>query len=394
MRVLLTNNSFALRAGSELYVRDVAIELMQRGHCPVAYSTRLGSVADELRAATVPVVRSLESLGEAPDIIHGQHHYETLTAMMWFPETPAISYCHGWLPWEEAPLRFPRILRYVAVDELCRERLIVEGGIPAERIELILNFFDKRRFPPRTPLPSSPRLALAFSNELSDSNDLPKLREACAQCGIELHAIGKASGASEPDPGRLLARYDVVFAKARSAIEAMAVGTAVVLCAPGRMGTMVSSENFALFRRSNFGIRTLSRPIEVDSLVAELRKYDPADAAAVSQAARDNCELQTAVDQILDLYQRVIDEARSMPLIPSAEAERAAARYLEQSAPHYKANSDERLSAEQRLGALQGEISALRSSATWRWTQGVLQNRLVQRLFGPVIRSVAERGTR
>lgn len=394
MRVLLTNNGFGLRAGSELYVRDVAIELMQRGHCPVAYSTRLGSVADELRAATVPVIRSLESLGEAPDIIHGQHHYETLTAMMWFPETPAISYCHGWLPWEEAPLRFPRILRYVAVDELCRERLIVEGGIPAERIELILNFFDKRRFPRRTPLPSSPRLALAFSNEFSDSNDLPKLREACAQCGIELHAIGKASGATEPDPGRLLTRYDVVFAKARSAIEAMAAGTAVVLCAPGRMGTMVSSENFALYRRSNFGIRTLSRPIEVDALVAELRKYDPAGAAAVSQAAHDNCELQTAVDQILDLYQRVIDEARSTPLIRSAEAERAAARYLEQSAPHYKANSDERLGAEQRLGALQDEISALRSSATWRWTQGVLHNRLVQWLFGPVIRSVAERGTR
>jgi len=104
--------------------------------------------------------------------------------------------------------------------------------------------------------------------------------------------------------------------------------------------------------------------------------------------------LQTAVDQILDLYQRVIDEARSTPLIPSADAERAAARYPEQSAPHYKTDSDERLSAEQRSDALQDEISALRSSATWRWAQGIFQNRLVQRLFGPIIRSVAERCTR
>ena len=106
MRILLTNNTLARRAGTELYIRDLAMELMRRGHRPVAYSTELGEVAEELRAATVPVMSSLESLGEAPDIIHGHHHYDTLAAMMWFPETPAIYYCHGWLPWEETPLRF------------------------------------------------------------------------------------------------------------------------------------------------------------------------------------------------------------------------------------------------------------------------------------------------
>ena len=60
MRVLLTNNTLANRAGTELYVRDVAIELLRRGHHPVAYSTHLGPVAEELRAATVPVIRSLD----------------------------------------------------------------------------------------------------------------------------------------------------------------------------------------------------------------------------------------------------------------------------------------------------------------------------------------------
>ena len=49
MRVLLTNNTLAQRGGSELYVRDVAIELMRRGHQPVAYSTLLGEVAEEFR---------------------------------------------------------------------------------------------------------------------------------------------------------------------------------------------------------------------------------------------------------------------------------------------------------------------------------------------------------
>lgn len=42
MRVLITNNTLAGRAGSELYVRDLALALLRRGHTPLAYSTNLG----------------------------------------------------------------------------------------------------------------------------------------------------------------------------------------------------------------------------------------------------------------------------------------------------------------------------------------------------------------
>jgi hypothetical protein len=55
MRVLFTNNTLAGRMGTELYVRDVAVALLKRGHQPIAYSTILGDVADELRAAGIPV---------------------------------------------------------------------------------------------------------------------------------------------------------------------------------------------------------------------------------------------------------------------------------------------------------------------------------------------------
>ncbi len=336
MRVLLTNNTLDVRAGTELYVRDVAVELLRRGHKPVAYSTRLGQVARELREATVPVISKLEMLGEEPDLIHGQHHYETLSAMLHFPRTPAISYCHGWLPWEEAPLRFPRILQYVAVDEVCRERLIAEGGIDPSKIDLLLNFFDSRLFPPRGPLPEKPLNALAFSNLFSEAADLPVLREACDRQGIELHAAGLAARNVETDTGALLAKYDIVFAKARAAIEAMAVGAAVVLCNPGRLGPLVTARKFASLRPLNFGIRTLDRPLEMDGLMEELRGYNSADAAMVSQKVRAECELRPAVDRIIELYERVIAEARTSPLEVSIEGDRAAARYLEDPPPRFK----------------------------------------------------------
>src|SRR4051812_40372726 len=122
MRVLLTNNTLNERAGSELYVRDVALCLLRRGHSPVAYSTQLGPVANELRAATVPVIDDLSLLAAPPDVIHGQHHVDAMTAMLRFPDVPAVYFCHGWLPWEEMAPLFPSVRRYVAVDDLCVER--------------------------------------------------------------------------------------------------------------------------------------------------------------------------------------------------------------------------------------------------------------------------------
>ncbi|HYX23518.1 MAG TPA: glycosyltransferase [Thermoanaerobaculia bacterium] len=124
MRVLLTNGALVHRAGSELYVLEVATRLLALGHSPVVYSPRLGPLAAELRAATLPVVDDLAAVAEPPDVIHGQHHLPAMTALLHFPGVPALFVSHGWVPWEEAPPRFPRILRYVAVDYTTRERLV------------------------------------------------------------------------------------------------------------------------------------------------------------------------------------------------------------------------------------------------------------------------------
>ena len=51
-------------------------------------------------------------------------------------------------------------------------------------------------------------------------------------------------------PERVLGRYDIVFAKAKAAMEAMAVGAAVVLCDFGGVGPMVTWADFDRLRRS------------------------------------------------------------------------------------------------------------------------------------------------
>src|SRR5439155_24619898 len=149
-------------------------------------------------------------------------------ALLHFSNVPAVYFCHGWNSWNLAPPRFPRIYRYVAVDELCYQRLVYEHGIPPERVRVLLNFADLERFPQRESLPSRPTRALVFGNDVNETH-ADVVREACSRSGIKLDVIGGNLGTLCSQPEKILGRYDLVFAKARCAIEAMASGAAVVL---------------------------------------------------------------------------------------------------------------------------------------------------------------------
>ncbi len=331
--VLVTNTALLNRAGSELYVRDLAVELHRRGHKPLVYSPRLGGVAQEIRLATIPVVDNLDSIGSAPDLIHGQHHLETMTALARFPGVPAVCVCHGWLPWEETPARHPRILHYVAVSDAVRDRIVYEHGIPEDRVRIIRNFVDTERFRLRAPLPPSPRKALLFDNHATEQNYVKAIREACSQLGMALDVVGLYNGNPTSRPEALLGDYDLVFARGRAALEGLAVGAPVVCCGVEGAGPMVSMGNLERLRRHNFGIRILDQPITVDWACEEVRKYDPADAAAVSQAIREGSSLTGAVDQMLDLYRTTLVAWRTNgPRRISAESVtaegRAVASYL------------------------------------------------------------------
>jgi len=331
LRILITNNALAGHGGSELYVRDVALGLRKRGHEPLVYSTILGDVARELRTANVNVVDDLNEVDEAPDLIHGQHHMETMTALLHFPRVPAISFCHSSTYWHETPVRFPRVLRYVAVDHACRDRLLERHGIPEEQIRVLFNFVDLDRFKVRsTPLPERPQKALVFSNYANAETHLPAVQEACRRTRIQLDVLGNGGKTSSAEPEKLLCEYDLVFAKARCALEALAVGAAVILCDAGGAGPMVTREDFDELRPLNFGIRTLREPLDPDNLVHEIERYDALDAAAVCSLVREAAGHESVIDELVLIYKEVIEESRHAGQMSIDAEGRAAAAYLRQ----------------------------------------------------------------
>lgn len=370
LRILITNHFLRGRTGSELYVCELATNLLRRGHTPIVYSPQLGHTARELRNATVPVVDNLDAIGSAPDVIHGQHHVETMSALLRFPNTPAVFFCHGWFPWEETPPKHPRILRYVAVDDTCLDRLVSESGIPEECVSVILNSVDLEQFLPRAPLPAKPERALVFSNEAKESTHLGAVREACRRKGLTLDVVGAYAGNVAARPQDVLGQYDIVFAKARCALEAMAVGSAVVLCDFLGVGPMVTSTELDRLRRLNFGVRTLRGKIDADVLEKQIALYDPSDAAKVSQRIRDTAGREAAIDQIVAVYREVVGEFESGGARDHDAEARAEAAYLRDLTRYFES-----------------ERESILTSRTFLWRKRMLNLPVV----GPALRGVARR---
>ncbi len=308
-----------------MHARDLAVGLLDRGHTPVVYSTRLGAVASELRDRTVMVTDDLNTVAAAPDIIHGNHHLESVTALLHFPAVPVIHTIHGNLGLLSVAPKFSRILRYLPVDYTCCDRLIYEYGIAEDRVRVILNSVDLRRFTPRSALPARPKRALLFSNYTG--SHLKAVRAGCVRAGLSLDVIGADTKISV-EPEKMLGRYDIVFAKARSALEAMAVGAAVILCDYQGLGPMVTSNELERLRAMNFGHRTLRNEINAELVAGEIAKYDALDAAEVSKRIRATAGLDRMVDETISEYREVLAEYQADAGPDLATEGREAASYL------------------------------------------------------------------
>lgn len=328
LTVLITNVTLARYSGTETYVRDLALGLLKRGHAPFVFTHTTGQLAQDLRDATIPVVSDLADLSVRPDIIHGHHNLETVTALLRYRDTPAVYVVHDSTSWQDVAPIHPRIMRYIAVDDNCRDRMLLEYGVPSDRHIVLPNAADMNRFRPRPPLPSAPARALVFSNYAREGPHLQTIRDACAQCRLQLDVVGEGANNSTGRPEDLLGNYDLVFAKGRCALEALATGCAVVLCDTHGAGPLVTSRDLDRLRALNFGRRALVEPVATSVLVREIRRYDVNDAAEVSRRIRACAGLDHLVDTLAALYEEVIDQFQNGGPVSVDEEGRAEARFL------------------------------------------------------------------
>jgi UDP-3-O-[3-hydroxymyristoyl] glucosamine N-acyltransferase len=315
VRILITNLQLDHRTGTEIVVRDLELGLRERGHQVCVYTPSPGIISDEITARGGTVVDELDLVPFLPDVVHAHHNGPATDAALHFPKTPLIFVCHDRQSWYDLARGVPSVREYVAVDLNCRERLVAEGVLQAS-IHVITNAVDIDRLTMRGPVPSPPRRAAVFGNNAVNGGFVESVRCACARAGLSLDVFGSGVGRTLQNPEGHLADYDVVFAKARCAIEALAAGCAVIAIDEAGYGGLVTSTDIQWMLDWNIGDRCLQRAVDAEAVEHDLSRIDTEDARRVSEIVRARCSLTSALDAYERVYQMAVAGERS-PLSPS-----------------------------------------------------------------------------
>lgn len=320
MNILITNIELSHRSGTVVYVYELAFGLKEKGFNVEVYTKKMGETAGDLIKNGIHVTDDVRRLKNMPDIIHAHHNLTTIDVLKRFKDTPVLFFLHDRLYAYDIPVKNPRILKYIAVDYNCLDRLLIDAKIPGHYTGVIYNWVNTNRFKPREEFASRPSTALVFSNYAKTNNHYQVIAGACRQYGITLDVIGAGTGNYIKQPEDVLLKYDLVFAKAKAAMEALSTGAAVVLCDFYGLGEMVAPERLDYLRKFNFGMKTLTRQFNVGLIIEEIKKFNGDNNRLNAEWISVQASFANILDQIIQLYHQTAGDykqgVRGLPLSP------------------------------------------------------------------------------
>ena len=308
-RILIVTIGLVDRSGTEVVTFETAHGLRRRGHDVAIFTPEIGPLAHALLREGFPVVDDLAALPWTPTIIQANQTFPLLEVIARFPDVPVLSICHDATIWYNEPLDLPTIFKHAAVSLACRDRIL--GRLPhlADNVELLHNAVDLGAYRTRGALAAQPRRALLSHH----GNHMPAVRAACAHLGLEVDALGAGAGQVVADLPARLVHYDIVFAIGRMALEAMAVGCAVVVVGGRGLAGLTTTDTVSSWRDHNFGFVLLTRPVSVDALVTEISRYDAVDAAQVSEFIRRHSSLDSYLDRLEAIHREILAGSAASP---------------------------------------------------------------------------------
>ena len=310
MNILITNIELSKPTGTVTYISDLATALILRGHTVEIFTYKIGAIGSILKKQGINVVTKLSRLQLVPDIIHCHHHPTAMDCIKKFKRTPAVFFIHDRTSPLDHPPKSEQIVKYVAVDHNCFERFKMEG-IDESYCCVIHNWVNTKKFALREFFSDKPRNAVLFSNYATKKNYFTSIQEACISSGIKLDVLGSGVGNEVNNPEDFLLQYDLVFGKAKSAIEALSTGAAVIVCDFMGLGAMVSQSNITHLIKFNFGMKTLTRPFDVDIIRKEIKKFDSDQNKFNAITIRQESSLDVIINSIITLYENTIEEYAS-----------------------------------------------------------------------------------
>jgi hypothetical protein len=278
VRFVLANRLLDRAGGTEVHLLTLAEQLQRLGHEVCLYSPELGPFTDHVRRRGVDVAAELRDLPGACDVVLSQDALVVYDLAERYPSAfHAFRVCG-----DVFDFQFPPQLDGI-VD------LIV---VLSDRYERLARACTVAPIRPR------PRRAVLLGNYL-ERDEL--ISEAWGRHGVEVSRVGGNS--QRYDLSTALADADIVVAKGRAALDAMACGRAVYVFDVLGGDGWVTTASYAALDADNFAGGATPRVIGAAELERDLADYDPRmgianrDLIAQHHDARDHAiEFLKAID--------------------------------------------------------------------------------------------------
>lgn len=278
MKILITNNTLSLLAGSETAAYTLALELKRQGHEVECFSFNLGFIASELKKEGIKCFNDIFALQKSQikkkfDIVFASHYAPTQSIKgLGIPIVFTLHsiYGVGDPAHPETPIK--DALRYVAISEEVGN--IYKDKYNISNSKIIRNGIDLQKFKENLPRNKKLKKVLFNSNYVGDQHPaLKTLREACNCLNIQLTCIGK-DWERVWQVENLYNEVDMVFSLGRGCTEAMACNRPAVVYGHNGIDGLITKKNFKDLQKTNLSGRAKKERWDLNRTIEELKKYD------------------------------------------------------------------------------------------------------------------------
>jgi hypothetical protein len=381
VRFVLANRLMTHAGGTETHLVTIGDQLLRLGHEAVIYSPELGPFADYARGRGLEVLDRLRELPDRCDVVLAQDGLVVYELAERYPRAlTAFRVCGDVFDFQSPP-QVDGIVDLVVVLSDRYARLAQACPVKAPILRLRVPV-DIDRLAPIGAIRALPRRAVILGNY---PDRIQAVKEAWEPRGVEVGQIGGTQ--QRYDLAAALESVDIVVAKSRAALDAMACGRAVYILDTFGGDGWVTPEAYAAMEADHFAGQATDRVIGSAELERDLARYHP----GMGTANRDLVvQHHRARDHVIDLLAALaVQSAQERPPAPLRELSRLTAlqwsweRFARESqgahselherlvlAEHDRAEAErvknEALDQAGKAAVLHAELNAIHASRAWR----------------------------
>ncbi len=272
MRFVLGNRLMAEVGGTEVHLVTLAEHLQRLGHEAVIYSPELGPYAEYARSRGLEVESEPSKLPGECDVLLSQDMLVAYDLAARYPRAlHAFRICGDVFDFQLPPLREGVVDLVIGLSD--RYARLAEGcaiNAPVVRLRISVDV-DLRT--PVGGIRNPPRRAVMLGNY---GYRFDWVRSVWGEHGIEVERVGANGSRPSYDVATALAGADIVVAKSRATLEAMACGRAVYVYDVFGGDGWVTPSIYPELEADNFAGLATDRVIGPAELANDLAEYHPA----------------------------------------------------------------------------------------------------------------------